>query len=361
MGAIDLLFDVKRDSERLHQLVLGALLSRTRLCDRLVPRSGAGHAGDGDGSPAQGRTLIFDPLGKAFDLGVVGRGFRVLVEVKLDSPVSEDHLAQQLSRLQDGDHVLLLLLGYSALSTDRGSLRERIARIGHHSGRPDLIDRVHLREARDLIPLLSDPTLLPPAATEPDHAQRDARDLAMSYRDALWILQERLRGYSTRAVSEWGETELYGFYAACRELHPGGSLRIGRLASADGNVLGCRLAVQSIRGGQAQLELAFEGPRLSLRLVPQPGASEPRKQQREQAADALRRVGLTSPLLTWAEAPPRLTAVMSLASCEVLRDTTGDAALARVHESDLQPTGRVGLALAAADDTLRKVAALLSP
>jgi hypothetical protein len=361
MGAIDLLFDVKRDSERLHQLVLGALLSQTRLCDRLVPRTTTLPAADPDGAKTEDRTLVFDPLGKAFDLAVLSRGARVLIEVKLDTAISEDHLAQQLSRTQDGDQVLLLLLGYSALSTDRASLRERIARIGHHSHRPDLIDRVHLRDARDLIPLLSDPTLLSPLSAQPDHRQRDARDLAMSYRDALWILQERLRSYSVRPLAEWGDGELYGLYAACRDLRPDGALRIGRLPSADGTVLGCRLRTLPVRGGNAQLELALEGTRLCLRLLPQPGAGDSRKHQREAAAEALRRVGLSRPALHWSEAAPRLTAVMTLATSDVLQAAAADPGHAMVRESELQPGGRVALALDAADDTLRKVAALLAP
>lgn len=374
MGAIDLLFDVKRDSERLHQLVLGALLSKTLLFDRLVPGCSTwGPAASDAATGWRDRTLIFDPLGKAFDLGVIGRGFRVLVEVKLDAPASEDHLAQQLSRLQDDDHLLLLLLGYSALTTDRSGLRDRIARIGHHSGRPDLLDRVHLRDAGDLIPLLSDPTLLSPASIEPDHAQRDARDLAMSYRDALWILQQRLRSYSERPLPAWGDAELYGFYAACRDAHGDGSLRIGRLATADGTALGCRLAMSKVRAGKAQLELAFEGTRLSLRLVPQPGASEGRKPQREAAQDALRRVGLelVPPAVHWVEAPPRLTAVMCLATCDVLPGTSAQGAdsgsarapaeaATQIAAADLQPGGRVAVVLAAALQTLRKVAALLA-
>ncbi|MBL9008976.1 MAG: hypothetical protein JNJ46_32240 [Myxococcales bacterium] len=378
MGAIDLLFDVKRDSERLHQLVLGALLSRTALVDRLVPgRGAAGARGLDDTAGPQRKSLVFDPLGKAFDLGVIGHGARVLVEVKLDAPVSEDHLAQQLGRMQDGDHLLLLLLGYSALTTDRVALRERIARIGHHSQRPDLLDRVSLRDASDLIPLLSDPTLLSPASPalpasiDPDSAQRDARDLAMAYRDALWSLQERLRSFSARPVDEWGEAELYGFYAACRQARGDDALRIGRMASADGSVLGCRVAQRSVRRGRAQLDLAFEGTLLCLRFLPQPGQSEPRKQQREAASEALRRVGLSllEPDLRWVEAAPRMTAVMTLATCEVLLafskaadDAPAHAAphRAAIFASDVQPGGRIARSLAAAEQTLNKLAALLA-
>lgn len=357
MGAIDLLFDVKRDSERLHQLVLGALLSRTALVERLVPLSqGMPRAGQRPdrGQDSSLHTLILDPLGKAFDLGIVGPGFRVLVEVKLDTPIAEDHLAQRISRMQDGDRLLCLLLGYSALSTDRISLRDRIARIGQLNGRPDLVDRVSLRDAGDLIPLLSDPTLLSPESQDKNPLQRDARDLAMAYRDALWLLQERLRAFIGRSPSDWGEGDLYGFYAACRELRSGSPLRIGRLASADGNPLGCRLLSLPVRGGQAVVELAFEGTRLCLRLLPQPGASEPRRALREAAQDALRKI-LSTPAqsdLPWVEAAPRLTAVMSLATSE--SPLTGP-----LQPTDVQPGGRVAQALATAEDTLRKLAAQL--
>ncbi len=380
MGAIDLLFDIKGDSERLHQLVLGALLSRTPLIDRLVPRlptrsaAGLGEPVAPRDRPAsalepRARTLVFDPQGKAFDLAILpadashGAGAheeagRVLVEVKIDSPLSEDHVAGQLSRIGERDHVLYLLLGYSAITSDRSALRERIERIGRHSGRPDLIDRVSLRDARDLIPLLSDPALLPPDPSLGLSRTRDTRDLAVSYRDALLSLVARLHSFTGRLISDWGDGDYYGFYEACRSarIAPLSAAHIGRIATADGTVLGCRGAPLPVLAGQALLDLAFEGPRLSLRLTPQPGARDSRRALRDAAAAAVLAAGFptTRPPTGWSESAPRLTAVMTLASTDELLTGTLSA-------SDLIAGGRIAEGLAAAEALLRKVAAQLSP
>lgn len=379
MGAIDLLFDIKRDSERLHQLVLGALLSRTPLIDRLVPRlpprslttpgAQSEWADEPVAAGTRARTLVFDPQGKAFDLAVLFAEAspatsatdeigRVLVEVKIDSPLSEDHVAQQLSRIGERDHVLYLLLGYSAITSDRAALRDRIERIGRHSARPDLLDRVSLRDARDVIPLLSDPALLPPDVSDGLARTRDVRDMAVAYRDALLSLQARLHSFRGRPPTEWSDGDLYGFYDACRRARIGSfaAAQIGRIASADGAVLGCRAAPLSVLAGQALLDLAMEGPRLCLRLTPQPGAREPRRALRDAAQAALTQVGFASlsPGLNWIESPPRLTAVMTLASADNL---LADA----VAAGDLAGDGRLTQALQDADGMLRKVAARLSP
>lgn len=373
MGAIDLLFDIKRDSERLHQLVLGALLSRTPLIDRLVPQLPSRQTPtrrDERGAMAmRPRTLVFDPQGKAFDLAVLlgqgsagpagsDEGGRILVEVKIDAPLSEDHVAQQLSRIGERDHVLYLLLGYSAITSERTALRERILRIGRHSSRPDLLDRVSLRDARDLIPLLSDPALLPPAQGEDSGRIRDVRDMAVAYRDALLSLQARLHGFPSRPSSAWGDGDFYGFYEACRSARIGGfaGAQIGRIATADGAVLGCRAVPLPVLGGQAQLDLAWEGSRLCLRLTPQPGARDPRRALRDAAQAALLAAGfpVTDPPLHWSEPAPRLTAVMTLASTD---DLLTDA----IGHPDLAAAPRLSQALAAAEATLRKVAAQLGP
>lgn len=379
MGAIDLLFDIKRDSERLHQLVLGALLSRTPLIDRLVPRlpsrslpgGGVAQLLPGDERrphASRPRTLVFDPQGKAFDLAVLPAetapgppqpedGGRVLVEVRIDGALSEDHVAGQLGRIGERDQVLYLLLGYSAITSDRPALRERIERIARHSGRPDLLDRVSLRDARDLIPLLSDPGLLPPDLSEGLSRTRDTRDLAVSYRDALLSLQARLHSFPGRPIASWSDGDFYGFYQACRvgRIGPFADAHIGRIGSSDGSVLGCRSVARPVLAGQALIDLAFEGPRLCLRLTPQPGARDPRRTLRDAAAAALQSIGLppaTGP--SWSEQPPRLTAVMTLASADyVLADV--------VQAAELAPGGRLQQALSHADELLRKVAAQLGP
>ncbi len=316
MGAIDLLFAVKRDSERLHQLVLGALLARTKLLTRLVPLTSA---------PTQIQ-LQWDPEGKSYDLGLnltfageeakeKGRRGRVLVEMKLDSPVNEDRLAQQLSasRLHAEDRLLYFLLGHSAITSDRSSLRERVRRIGAHSGRPDLPDRVSLRDSADLVALLADPELLPDG---PDH--HDARDLAAAYRDALLALLERTRGYASHSVADWQEGDFYGFFAACRARGIAGMtrMRLGRAASADGAGVSCVCSEAPLCGELGHLDWQFENARLVLRLH----ATGDRKALRQRVLSAIADTQsiAAAPALLLSPAPPRLAAVMPLSFCDGL-------------------------------------------
>lgn len=319
MAAIDLLFDVKRDSERLHQLVLGALLQRTMLLGRLVPLP----------SVPTGLSLQWEPDGKAYDLGITlgdgaskagGRRERVLVEIKLDTAVSEEKLAQQCnaSRLHGEDRLLYLLLGFSSITSDRAGLRERIRRIGEHTGRPELIDRVSLRDADDLIPLLADPALLPGG---PDH--RDARDMASAYRDALLSLAERSRRFSSRAASTWQDGDFFGFFAACRARNVAGMGRckIGRLAGPDGSVVACSFTETQIFGGLGSFELQFDNGRLTLRLH----ATAERKALRQRVVDAMTALGLLAETsdpsienLRFEQAPLRLSSTMAVAQLDGL-------------------------------------------
>ncbi len=360
MAAIDLLFDVKRDSERLHQLVLGALLERTRLLSRLLPLGG---------EPTQLR-LQFEPEGKIYDIGLnltfarnppaasPPRG-RVLIEIKLDSPLSEDRLAQQLnqSRLHDEDRLLYLLLGYSAITSDRAGLRERIRRIGEYTARPDLLDRVSLREADDLIPLLADPTVLPGGA---EH--RDARDLAAAYRDALLLLTERTRHFASHPVADWQEGDFFGFFSACRSHGVGrpffdtagassapSPARISRVTGAEGSIVGFTFAEAPLPGGAGRLDLHFENARLCLRLH----TSSERKTLRQRVSEAVTHVSGAGevPFGPLVPAPLRLSAVMTLAQ----RD-----GLLSGFPNSFDFT-RFCSEMAAAEAALRKVAASVAP
>lgn len=352
MAAIDLLFDVKRDSERLHQLVLGALLQRTTLLSRLVPQSEA---------PRQ-LQLHWEPDGKAYDLGVSyvlgaaapdGRRRRVLIELKLDGALGEDQLAQQLNpgRLHADDRLLYLLLGFSAITTDRAALRERARRIGEHTGRPELLDRISLRDADDLIPLLADPSLLPGG---PDH--RDARDLASSYRDALLALSERGRRFASRPASEWQDGDFFGFFAAARSRGIAGlaRARIGRVQSAEGAVAGCdfcELPLAASGSSNDRVDLHFESGRLCLRLH----VATERKALRQRALDILGAAGWLEPghpqLGPLSVAPLRLSSAMTV----VQRDGLLAGFPERFDWEGLR------VQLEAAEAIARKVAAELRP
>ena len=230
MGAIDLLFDIKGDSERLHQLVLGrcyrALADRP-LVPRLPTRSAAG-LGESvaprdrpvfrDGA-ASAHTLVFDPQGKAFDLAILpgdashgagapGRG-RVLVEVKIDSPLSEDHVAGQLSRIGRRDHVLYLLLGYSAITAIAppcaSASSASVVTVAARSDRSRQLARCSRSDPRC--------SRSGASAARPQlglSRTRDTRDLAVSYRDALLSLVARLHSFTGRLISDWGDGGYYG-------------------------------------------------------------------------------------------------------------------------------------------------------
>lgn len=348
MAAIDLLFDVKRDSERLHQLVLGALLQRTTLLGRLVPLA----------SPPTGLTLQWEPDGKAYDLGITlgdsvgkgGRRERVVVEIKLDTAVSEEKLAQQCnaSRLHGEDRLLYLLLGYSAITSDRVGLRERIRRIGEHTGRPELLDRVSLRDADDLIPLLADPALLPGGL---DH--HDARDLSSAYRDALLTLTERTRRFSSRTIAGWQDGDFFGFFAACRARNIAGMsrCRIARVAGPDGSVVACSFGETQIFGGLGSFELQFDNARLTLRLH----ATAERKALRQRVVDAMTALDLLGDpnveTLRFEPAPLRLSSTMAVAQLDGLLDGFPE-------RFDWQ---RFATRIELAEAALRKVAARIGP
>jgi hypothetical protein len=323
MAAIDLLFAVKPTSERLHLLVLGALLQRTALLARLLPDV-ATLAGPAAATKAAPPELHFEPEGKLYDLALLGpaddpraatagRG-RVLIELLLDSPLRPDKLAQQLNpgRFHDRDRLLYLLLGHSAITSDRRALQQRAARIAELSGRPDLVDRISLRDADDLIPLLGEPLLGPASA---DH--HDARDLTAAYRDALLQLRQRSERFAERPLADWDDADFYGFFASARRRRIAGlhTAQIGRLATSDGSGVGCSFAEVALPAGAGQLELGFVGSRLTLRLL----ATADRKGLQKRLLD---RLGQLVPLAPsdgepptsgWQQSPLRLAAVMTLA------------------------------------------------
>ena len=355
MAAIDLLLHSKKDSERLHQLVLAALIGRTHLLSRLVPLSGAARlcvAG-----------LLWEPEGKTFDLGVpiatadsgepgrpesAERGGRVLIELRVDSGLDEDQLEKQLNPrfFHPGDHLLYLLLGYSEITLHRGMLAQTLSRIARRDRVPDLPGRVSVRGASDLIPMLADPELLPDG---PD--RRDARDLLAAYRDLLGDLRGRTGRFGERELSTWNEGDFYGLFARCRaaRLASMADAVIGRLAGAEAGVVGCHWLPLTIAGGE--LALQFEDDRLCLKL--RPTQESQRKRVREQVDAALLSLGVTAAPLDKVAgqlflAPRKLASVMTVAYVDGLLADVGGG----LH--------KLGAALTAVEDTARAVARALA-
>ena len=325
MAAIDLLLHSKKDSERLHQLVLAALLGRTHLLSRLVPLPGAARL-DLAG-------LSWEPEGKTFDLGVPivlaegGRGGRVLIELRVDAGLDEDQIEKQLNpRLfHAGDQLLYLLLGYSEITLHRGMLAQVLGRIARRDRAPDLHSRVSVRGASDLIPLLADPELLPEG---PD--RRDARDLLAAYRDLLGDLRGRTTRFGERPRASWSEGDFYGLFARCRAARLGSmaDAAIGRVAGAESGVVGCHWLPTPIPGGE--LSLQFEDARLCLKL--RPTQESQRKRVREAVDAALHGLGIPAAGAEGASgqlvlAPRKLGSVMTVAYADgLLTDVSGGLA-----------------------------------
>ena len=94
MAAIDLLFQFKRESERMHQMVLGILLTETRLLSRLVPLTGL--------QQPSANQLHWEPEARTYDLAAPlhqhpasAPAGRVLIELKLDGTLDEDQIYKQ--------------------------------------------------------------------------------------------------------------------------------------------------------------------------------------------------------------------------------------------------------------------------
>jgi hypothetical protein len=171
MAAVDLLFDVKKESERLHQLVLGPLLIRTRLLEKLGIR----------GVPV-GEDFEWEPQRRSFDLGVRlsdPEGAHVWVEMKVDGCLTADQVRRQVSaaKATRGDRLLYMLLGH-------GILKERLA------------EHYWVVTASELCRALEQPDLLLGTG---EH-DRDVRDLASAYLNWLRVLRDRYLHFSRRPL-----------------------------------------------------------------------------------------------------------------------------------------------------------------
>ena len=91
MPAIDLLFDVKPSSERLHQMVLGALLVRTGLLHELIAVA-----------PVADADYDWEPRGGHFDLGIeLAGGGTAWLELKVDAMLGAAQVRRQVELLEE--------------------------------------------------------------------------------------------------------------------------------------------------------------------------------------------------------------------------------------------------------------------
>jgi hypothetical protein len=283
MGAVDLLFDVKRESERLHQIALGSLLLRTPLLGAL----GIQPAVDRGSAP-----IWEPPLGKS-DLALrLTGGSQLYVELKLDSVLGTAQLAAQMAALaaQGGpaDRLLYLLVGYAAVAvTDR-----KLAEAADAAGLPR--ERVIARRGADLLAALTAMAALPAHGPDGD-ADRDARDLAVSYREHVARLALRVSGFSHKPPQDWTQGDFFGFFDRCRRERLGSMEHAGiaYVPNPSGGFVGCYWCWQPVAPG-VRVYLQFESWQLCVKIeVEQP---EQRSRARDRACAALLALPAPEPL-----------------------------------------------------------------
>lgn len=193
MAGVDLLFEEKRSSERLHQIALASLLRHTDLLSQL------GYSDiDGD--------LVWEPEGGLFDLAVRGSETPDLwIEVKVHGKLGSGQLTKQFEFLdgegRESDHMLYLLLGLSRIPEYR--LRRNL-----ESAERSLESRIQRVDGSNLKEVLQSDSR---AGEAPG-----AETLLGSYVDQLAAFDRRLDDFEGTPASEWGITEHFAFYDACR-------------------------------------------------------------------------------------------------------------------------------------------------
>lgn len=240
MAAIDLLFDVKKESEQLHQLVLGPLLIRTRLLEKLgVP-----------GVPAA-KDLEWEPRAGFFDLGVEmsdPEGAHVWVEIKVDGRLEASQVKRQVSaaRAKRADRLLYMLLGHAQYTTDLGEIDQIL--------RKRLPERYKLVTASELCGALEKPDVLLGGA---EH-DRDVRDLATAYLNWLRVLQERYLHFPRRPFKAWLGGDCFGFFGRCRDQLRIQDMGMGPVPNAAGGFFGAWWCWQDARLGKEKFSISLQ-------------------------------------------------------------------------------------------------------
>lgn len=204
MAAIDLLFDTKLESERLHQIVLGPLLTKSNLLPLIAGSIAETHPDSFDWEPYRG----------TMDLAARYKSGRsVFFEIKADSALSQSQAHKQLEFLKkrpETDALIYLLLGVSATTTDRKIIHVEAKQLGVPPNQYLILDTA------DLLRALDDPHVH--IGIGPLHC--DVRDLLSSYREALMQLHARLLNFEARPAKTWDYLDYVGFFAKCRESIP---------------------------------------------------------------------------------------------------------------------------------------------
>lgn len=251
MAAIDLLFQTKVESERLHQVALGPILTRSRLLDQL----------DIPGTPTPD-AWEWEPERGLFDLAIplsdpewpdAEPTRRVWIELKIDSELDSSQLDRQLEFL-DGkpDHLLYLLLGTTAYTG--GDWRDEIVQ--------------RRREVDGACGIVCNATKLMVHLQDLAHehdsqgSDGDLRDLILAYHRALDRLSQRVEGFRGRPLQEWQYTEYVGFFAELLRRNPAmkGQTWIGEVSTPRGGFAAAAWGWRPLEiDGSHEVYLQWEG------------------------------------------------------------------------------------------------------
>ncbi len=287
MAAIDLLFDHREHSERVHQVALSGLLLHSRLLGAILNRP-ALRVLEVDWEPERGR----------FDLGCTvsdpdGTLCHVYVELKVDGALDKEQFDRQLSHVQSQGptaHVLYLVLGLSQVTVTDDQLRK-------WAQTEDRRALIHRCDAQQLIDKLADPQIQPPQS---DSHQRDVRDLASAYRDVLIRLIARTEHYADRIPRSWQPADFYGFFAECRSKPESQMAKAGISYEANpkGGFIACNWLWTPIHPTEhLRLYLQMEDQKLCLKLKVPDEHKTQRKKLWDKAQEALRAVASSEPQL----------------------------------------------------------------
>lgn len=271
LGAIDLLFAAKPESERMHQASLKVLIERTPLLEKLT---GIGlEEPEVEWEPEQG---MFDLLARGAD----GRG--VLLELKVDAQLSRRQILDQVSHplVRSGYPLVYLLLGASAIAHG--------ARWGQWKW--ILGDRPQPRifESGDLIAALR-------ASVGQDSAP-GVRELAEGQARVVAELVARCQRYAGKSVGEFGYHDYLGFFDELRQaVDFGVGSTVGYVSNPAGGFVCCAWEGVPTRSGGLYLQL--EEQLLCLKLWVDDMAKDERPKARRDAGEVALKV---------AEAFPRL-------------------------------------------------------
>ncbi len=242
MSAIDLLLTEGRHSERLHQLVLKVLFTRTPLLARLT-----GHA-------FAPKAVHWEPEGRAFDLLVEGSGGeKVRIEIKVDSELSKAQILRQVAahEAEKGLDFIYLLIGTSEIA--HGERWGQWPHILLKRPRPPLYDGHKLRKAV--------------LAAVDEHTPQDVRDLASAYAQMLAELATRTRGYAARTVDKFTAEDYLGFFDELRIVENlGGGSTVAPVDAIGRTFVACAWAGHDAK--EWSIYMQFENDRLCIKLHP---------------------------------------------------------------------------------------------